>query len=112
MSFSSFLSPPATLKGCRAIFESGGARADLYDSGMTRAPAVQLPSARQCVDLKHWIEEPENFAKLKAAFESTTRFGKLLSVKIGLAGRVAHLRFKCTTGDAMGMNMVSQVFFV
>ena len=50
---------------------------------MTRAPAVRLPSAEQAVQLKLWLEAPENFQKVKAAFESTTNFGKLESIKGG-----------------------------
>ena len=47
-------------------------------------------------------------AAAKASFESTTRFGKLNSVRVTVAGRYAYARFACATGDAMGMNMVSK----
>ena len=37
------------------------------------------------------------------------RFTELRSVKCAVAGRLLFLRFRATTGDAMGMNMVSKV---
>ena len=45
---------------------------------------------------------------LKSAFESTTRFGKLLDCKVAVAGRKVYVRFRASTGDAMGMNMVTK----
>ena len=42
-------------------------------------------------------------------FTFTSRFARLQSVKSVVAGRLLFVRFVATTGDAMGMNMVSKV---
>ena len=55
-----------------------------------------------------FCQVPENFQRLKESFESTTNFGKLQKIETVVAGRQCHLRFVCSTGDAMGMNMVSK----
>ena len=80
----------------------------LFRDAMTRAPVVRFPTARRAVELKNWLDEPENFERIKASFESTTNFGKLQDISSTVAGRCVHMRFKCSTGDAMGMNMVSK----
>jgi len=98
----------STNRGCRAITEAGGAVSSLFNDGMTRAPVLQMESSKNAVSLKTWVDEPENFAQCKEVFESTTRFGKLSHISSSIAGRHVHLRFNCTTGDAMGMNMVSK----
>jgi len=56
--------------------------------------------------MKQFIEA--NFHLFKASFESTSRFAKLQSISVHIAGRKVFLRFKCSTGDAMGMNMVGK----
>jgi hydroxymethylglutaryl-CoA reductase len=38
----------------------------------------------------------------------SSRFGKLQGIHCALAGRNLYMRFTCSTGDAMGMNMVSK----
>lgn len=98
----------STRRGCKAITESGGASAAVMQQGMTRAPVLQFPSAMRAAEFKQWLTEPTNYASAKASFESTTRFGKLLSVRVTVAGRFAYARFVCASGDAMGMNMVSK----
>jgi hydroxymethylglutaryl-CoA reductase (NADPH) len=45
---------------------------------------------------------------MKKAFNSTSRFARLESMKTALAGTNLYIRFKTTTGDAMGMNMISK----
>lgn len=75
---------------------------------MTRAPVLGFSSAEHAATVKAWVDEPSNFDELRQAFESTTRFGKLLRIETSLAGRQLFLRFVCSTGDAMGMNMVSK----
>jgi len=49
-----------------------------------------------------------SLAELQQIFSSTSRFGKLLDIKVAIAGRHAFPRFRCSTGDAMGMNMVGK----
>jgi len=98
----------STHRGAKAISESGGATATIIGRGMTRAPVVRFLDSRRAVELVHWIQEPVNFAAVQRAFDSTSRFAKLKSVKPTVAGRLVYLRFKSETGDAMGMNMISK----
>ncbi|RZS29375.1 hypothetical protein BHM03_00063102 [Ensete ventricosum] len=51
----------STNRGCKAIVESGGAASVVLRDGMTRAPALRLPSARRAAELKAYMEEPNNF---------------------------------------------------
>ncbi len=96
----------STTRGCKALSMSGGVMTEVLDDGMSRAPVVQVQNVKAAADLKRYIET--NFKDVAASFASTTRFGKLVSIKTIVAGRKVYLRFKCTTGDAMGMNMISK----
>lgn len=98
----------STNRGCAAIRAAGGATTVLTADGMTRAPLVRLGSLKEAAALRAWLDVPANFATVAAAFDSTTRFGRLLSVTATVAGRSVYLRFKAFTGDAMGMNMVTK----
>jgi hydroxymethylglutaryl-CoA reductase (NADPH) len=92
-------------RGAKAITMSGGAFAVVYRDGMTRAPLFRTPSARRAVDLVRWVMD--SYEAIKREAESTTRYGKLVSIEPYVAGNNVWLRFRFTTGDAMGMNMVT-----
>lgn len=98
----------STSRGCRAISEAGGATTVLINNGITRAPLVRLPTIVEASALKAWLDIPENFDEVAAAFNSTSRFARLKEIKPAMAGRTLHIRFKSASGDAMGMNMVSK----
>ncbi|CAG5105870.1 Oidioi.mRNA.OKI2018_I69.chr1.g2527.t2.cds [Oikopleura dioica] len=95
-------------RGCKVIKISGGAKTSIFRDEMSRAPCVSFPSTAAALDCFQWLEDPYNFTIIKDAFETTTRFGKLLKVTPYPAGRLLFLRFSASTGDAMGMNMVSK----
>jgi len=98
----------STNRGCKAISVSGGCATVVLKDGITRAPCLRLPSAMRAAALKRWVEEPTNYVRVEAAFNSTTNYGHLQSVDATVAGRNVYLRFVCQSGDAMGMNMVSK----
>jgi len=98
----------STNRGCKAISQGSGASSTILKDGITRAPCVRLPSAQEAAEVALWIETPENFLKLKEAFESTTSFGKLLEARPTVAGKNCYIRLRCFSGDAMGMNMISK----
>ncbi|GJP62321.1 hypothetical protein CLOP_g19401 [Closterium sp. NIES-67] len=98
----------STNRGCKALCAAGGARSVVLRDGMTRAPAVQLPSALRAAELKAFAESPENWDMLADAFNSSSRFARLQSISVAVAGRTAFVRVESSTGDAMGMNMVSK----
>jgi len=96
----------STTRGCKAITMSGGACTVIYGDGMSRAPVLGVPDIRTGAAIKFWIEA--NFSKLAETFNSTSRYARLVGVNTILAGRKVFIRFKCTSGDAMGMNMVGK----
>ena len=98
----------STNRGCKAITQGSGAISTVMKDGITRAPCLRMKSAKDAAELKIWCEKPDNFLKLKKAFESTTNFGKLEQASVTVAGKNAYVRLRCFSGDAMGMNMVSK----
>ncbi|PRQ47166.1 putative hydroxymethylglutaryl-CoA reductase (NADPH) [Rosa chinensis] len=98
----------STNRGCKAIYASGGAHSVILKDGMTRAPVVRFNSAFRAAELKFFLEDPENFDSVAIVFNRSSRFAKLQDIKCAVAGKNLFMRFTCSTGDAMGMNMVSK----
>ena len=88
---------------------AGGVSSFVVSDGMTRGPVVRLPSAAESTALKLWLDSPENQGFLRECFGKSSRFSQFQSVSVAVAGRLAYIRFKVKTGDAMGMNMISKV---
>ncbi|KAK3223324.1 hypothetical protein Dsin_010349 [Dipteronia sinensis] len=98
----------STNRGCKAIYASGGADSVLLKDGMTRAPIVRFSTAKRAAELRLFLQDPNNFDTLSIVFNRSSRFARLQDIKCGLAGKNLYIRFCCSTGDAMGMNMVSK----
>ncbi|XP_047736866.1 3-hydroxy-3-methylglutaryl-coenzyme A reductase-like isoform X2 [Hyalella azteca] len=100
----------STNRGCRALqmSEEGGVKSHVLQNGMTRAPVVMLPSLSRAAELYHWLQKKEHQARLKEAFDRTSSYARMEDISTTLNGRKLHLRFLASTGDAMGMNMVSK----
>ncbi|KAG9010831.1 3-hydroxy-3-methylglutaryl-coenzyme A (HMG-CoA) reductase isozyme [Tulasnella sp. JGI-2019a] len=98
----------STSRGCKALNAGGGVTTVLTQDSMTRGPAIQFPNITLAAQAKRWVDSPKGSQILKDAFDSTSSFGRLQSLKCGLAGRTLFVRFASSTGDAMGMNMISK----
>ena len=98
----------STSRGCKALNLGGGVTTVLTRDAMTRGPAIDFPSIVDAAAALAWIDSEEGYTIMKEAFESTSRFAKLVSLKTALAGRTLFVRFATRTGDAMGMNMISK----
>ena len=98
----------STSRGCKAINAGGGATTVLTGDGMTRGPCVGFQTLARAGAAKIWLDSDEGQKEMKRAFNSTSRFARLQSMKTALAGTYLYIRFKTTTGDAMGMNMISK----
>jgi len=93
-------------RGASTITASGGANARVISDIMTRAPVIKTNNAEESLKIKQWFID--NFTELKKIAESTTSHGKLLKIDpILIAGSYVYPRFVYSTGDSMGMNMVT-----
>ncbi|GLH03243.1 3-hydroxy-3-methylglutaryl coenzyme A reductase [Gryllus bimaculatus] len=97
----------STNRGCRALLR-GGVRSSVVADGMTRGPVVRFESITRASEARLWMLSTENFQAMKKSFDSTSRFARLNKLHICIAGRHLFIRFVATTGDAMGMNMLSK----
>ncbi|KAH7660378.1 Hydroxymethylglutaryl-CoA reductase eukaryotic/archaeal type protein [Dioscorea alata] len=98
----------STNRGCKAIALSGGAQSVVLRDAMSRAPVVRFATAQRAAHLKSFLEDSVNFDTLATVFNRSSRFARLQGIHCALAGRNVYVRFSCSTGDAMGMNMVSK----
>lgn len=98
----------STSRGAKAINAGGGAITVLTGDGMTRGPCIGFDTLERAGAAKIWLDSEAGQTTMKKAFNSTSRFARLQSMKTALAGTYLYIRFKTTTGDAMGMNMISK----
>ncbi|ODV69489.1 hypothetical protein HYPBUDRAFT_116506 [Hyphopichia burtonii NRRL Y-1933] len=98
----------SAMRGCKAINAGGGVETVLTQDGMTRGPCVSFPTLSRAGAAKIWLDSDEGQKTIQKAFNSTSRFARLQHVKTALAGTLLFIRFRTTTGDAMGMNMISK----
>ena len=76
------------------------------DIGMTRSPIIKCPSITYLSNLKKWIRL--NFQKIKIKFDSQSNYVSLREITFLQEGLHLHIRFRATTGNAMGMNMLGK----
>jgi hydroxymethylglutaryl-CoA reductase (NADPH) len=98
----------STSRGAKAINAGGGAVTVVTGDGMTRGPCIGFSSLVRAGAAKNWLDSDEGQKTMKDAFNSTSRFARLRSMKSAIAGTNIYVRFRATTGDAMGMNMISK----
>jgi hydroxymethylglutaryl-CoA reductase (NADPH) len=92
-------------RGCTAIRLAGGASVYVDDVGMTRAPVFRTRSQSQTRAFLKWISENES--EIRTVGEATSRYLSLTEIRPYIFGTSIFLRFRFTTGDAMGMNMAT-----
>jgi hydroxymethylglutaryl-CoA reductase (NADPH) len=92
-------------RGCRAIALAGGAEVRVEDVGMTRAPVFCTSGIAQTERFLDWLGENEE--RIREVAEGTSRFLRLVEIKTQAIGTSVFLRFRFSSGDAMGMNMAT-----
>lgn len=95
----------STNRGCRAIRESGGAVVRVEDVGMTRAPVFRSAGIDQTREFLTWVDD--NQERIREVAEATSNHLKLRDIRPQVFGSSIYLRFRFSTGDAMGMNMAT-----
>ncbi len=91
--------------GMRVLSKSGGVSTCILNDEIHITPIFYIDNIKQRKDFVDRIEN--DFKRIKAEAETTTRFGKLHRIEPKLCGRGVLLRFCFTTGDAMGLNMIN-----
>ena len=92
-------------RGCKVIRESRGCEVLVKEIGATRAPVFKVQGIKQGKELAGWVER--NMKKIVKTAKASDKHLKLLKIKTQMVGRYVWLRFEYTTGEAMGMNMVT-----
>ncbi len=98
-------------RGARAAGESGGFRTYILRDRMTRACAFLFASAAESMEFATWIEGqvPEMRVWLDAGeFPALSRRAKLRELETHVVGPMCHVMYAFTTGDAVGLNMVTR----
>ena len=91
--------------GMRLVTNSGGANVAVEDNLSHISPMFYVEDLRDGKNFIKWLNE--HFEKIKQTAESTTKHGKLISIKPAYYDRMVVVQFNFFTGDAQGMNMIN-----
>ena len=92
-------------RGAKAISECGGFTAHVIHQKMLRAPMFTFNSIHEALEFERWIHE--NFEAIKKVAQNYSNHANLLEIKSRVIGKITHLKFIFSTGDASGQNMTT-----
>jgi hydroxymethylglutaryl-CoA reductase (NADPH) len=98
-------------RGARAAAESGGFRTYVLRDRMTRASAFSFGSTGDAVAFAAWIDGQLDEMRAwlaNAPVEGLSRHAKLRELETHVVGSMCHVMYAFTTGDAVGLNMVTR----
>jgi hydroxymethylglutaryl-CoA reductase (NADPH) len=98
-------------RGARAASDSGGFRTYVVRDRITRASAFLFDSTADAATFARWIET--RLAAMQdwlqgAPVEGLSRHAKLREIETHVVGPMCHVLYAYTTGDAVGMNMITR----
>ncbi len=92
-------------RGADVASKAGGISVAMLSEGVLRTPAFVFSDVLQSGLFVNWVAQ--NAEHLKAAAETTTRYGKLMAIEPFIDSDTVFLLCRFTTGDAAGQNMVT-----
>ncbi|WP_394829131.1 hydroxymethylglutaryl-CoA reductase [Pendulispora albinea] len=92
-------------RGATALSRAGGVTTRVLHQRMVRAPAFRFRNVASAAAFVQWIEA--QFEPLSAEVRKFSEHAKLISVEPYVLGRIAHVVFQYSTGDAAGQNMTT-----
>jgi hydroxymethylglutaryl-CoA reductase (NADPH) len=98
-------------RGARAASESGGFRTHVLRDRVTRASAFLFESTADAATFSRWIEtrlyDMREWLQ-GAAVDGLSKHAKLRELETHVVGPMCHVMYAFTTGDAVGMNMITR----
>jgi hydroxymethylglutaryl-CoA reductase (NADPH) len=98
-------------RGARAAAESGGFKTHVLHDRVTRASAFLFESAEDAAGFSRWIEtrlvDMQEWLS-GAPVEGLSKYAKLRELDTHVVGPMCHVLYAFTTGDAVGMNMITR----
>ena len=93
-------------RGMAAIARAGGATVRVYEDENRVSPVFSFDDVDDAYDFVRGLQE--EFERVRAEAEATTRHGRLLRLECQPVGRDVIVSFCYHTADAQGMNMIVQ----
>jgi hydroxymethylglutaryl-CoA reductase (NADPH) len=98
-------------RGAKAAAESGGFRTHVLQDRVTRASAFLFDSTADAVAFSRWIEHqivPMRDWLAGDPIGGLSKHAKLRELATHVVGPTCHVLYAYTTGDAVGMNMITR----
>ena len=98
-------------RGARAAEESGGFRTHVLGDRVTRASAFLFSSTGEAAEFARWVETQVPAMREWLASEPVgglSKHAKLRELETHIVGPACHVMYAYTTGDAVGMNMITR----
>ena len=98
-------------RGARAAADSGGFKTHVLRDRITRASAFLFENSGDAVSFARWIEEqlqPMCEWLGTEPVQGLSKHAKLRELETHVVGPICHVLYAYTTGDAVGMNMITR----